>query len=300
MGSPGHRANILRSSYDRVGVGVLYDPSGGGTMYVTVVFGDSDGTNDPPAPSDPVPLPEPPPSPCIDAACDGFAVVDDGGRWTLFDRVADRDPDTFYFGNPGDIPFMGDWNGDGEATPGLYRQSDGFVYLKDSNSQGVADREFYFGIPGDFPVVGDWNGDGKDTVSIHRGSEGRFYIVNELGENGGGLGPADFSFLFGNPGDSPLVGDFDDDGVDSIGLYRESVGFAHLRNSLTSGAAESSFFYGNPGDQVVAGDWDGDGVDTVAVYRPSLGRVYVNLVNGPGVADWNAYIGVYRHIVSAS
>ena len=40
---------------------------------------------------------------------------------------------------PGDVPFMGDWDCDGIDTPGLYRQSDGFVYLRNTNSQGVAD-----------------------------------------------------------------------------------------------------------------------------------------------------------------
>jgi hypothetical protein len=51
----------------------------------------------------------------------------------------------YYFGNPGDIPFMGDWNGNGIETPGLYRQSDGFVYLRNTNTQGPADIRFFFG-----------------------------------------------------------------------------------------------------------------------------------------------------------
>lgn len=33
----------------------------------------------------------------------------------------------FSYGNPGDYPFMGDWNCNGIDTPGLYRQSDGYV-----------------------------------------------------------------------------------------------------------------------------------------------------------------------------
>ena len=45
----------------------------------------------------------------------------------------------FYFGNPGDYPFMGDWDCDDVDTPGLYRQSDGYVYLRNSNTQGIAD-----------------------------------------------------------------------------------------------------------------------------------------------------------------
>jgi hypothetical protein len=66
---------------------------------------------------------------------------------------------------------MGDWNCDGVQTPGLYRQSDGFVYLRNSNTQGVADITFFFGNPGDVPIAGDFNGNGCDTVSIYRPSE---------------------------------------------------------------------------------------------------------------------------------
>jgi len=298
MNSTGHGANILGASYDRVGIGVVYDGAQGGIIWVTVVFGDSDGSVGPsPLPGDSAPIPEFPPTPCATDACDGFAAVDAAGLWRVFRVVGDNDPLTFYFGNPGDIPFMGDWDGDGVATPGLYRQSDGYVYLRNSNTQGIADYEFYFGVPGDFPLVGDWNGDGKDTVSIYRRSEGRVYIVNQLGANGGGLGAADLSYGLGNLGDRPFAGDFDGDGVDSVGLYRRSTGFIYFRNSLATGNADLSFFYGDPGDQILAGDWDGDGDDTVAVYRPSNDRFYVNLDNASGPAGWEAYLGNYADVV---
>jgi hypothetical protein len=46
-------------------------------------------------------------------------------------------------------------------------------------------------------------------------------------------------------------------------------------------------------DVILAGDWDGDGDDTVAVYRPATGRVYVNLENSSGAADYSLYVGNY-------
>ena len=297
MNSPGHRANILRPSFDRVGIGVVYDPAQNGIIWVTVMFGDSDGSNGPPpGVSDPTPTSGR--DPCPGGSCDGFAAVSPAGEWTVFDFAGDAAPARFFFGNPGDMPFMGDWDGDGVATPGLYRQSDGYVYLRDSNTQGVADREFFFGNPGDIPLVGDWNGDGRDTVSIYRSSDARVYVINELGVDGGGLGAADSSYGFGNPGDRPFSGDFDGDGIDTVGLYRRSSGFVYFRNSLTTGIADLSFFYGDPGDQILAGDWDGDGDDTVAVYRPSNDRFYVNLENSNGYADWDTYLGAYTNVVS--
>jgi hypothetical protein len=192
---------------------------------------------------------------------------------------------SFFFGNPGDVPFMGDWDCDGVKTPGLYRQSDGYVYLRNSNTQGVADVKFFFGNPGDVPLAGDFDGDGCDTVSIYRPAEGRFYIINRLGSGDAGLGAADTSFLYGNPGDVPFVGDWNGDGVDTPGLRRSSNGFVYLRNSNSQGVADLSYFYGDPGDQVLVGDWNGNGIDTLGLYRPSNGVVYLRNTNTTGVAD---------------
>ncbi|MBW2525468.1 MAG: hypothetical protein JRI23_14880 [Deltaproteobacteria bacterium] len=52
---------------------------------------------------------------------------------------------SFEYGNPGDRYFMGDWTGDGTDTVGSYRPSDGTIYLRDSNSAGLADYDFFIG-----------------------------------------------------------------------------------------------------------------------------------------------------------
>jgi hypothetical protein len=192
---------------------------------------------------------------------------------------------TFFFGNPGDFPIIGDWNCDGVDTPGMYRQSDGFVYLRNSNTQGNADIRFFFGNPGDVPLAGDFNGDGCDTVSIYRPSEARFYIINKLGTNEGGLGAADTDYLFGNPGDKPFVGDFNGNGTQTVGLHRESTGLVYFRQTHTQGIADAEFIYGDPGDRIVAGDWNSDGVDSPALFRPSNTTVYFRYTNTQGNAD---------------
>jgi hypothetical protein len=200
--------------------------------------------------------------------------------------------DRFYFGNPGDYPFLGDWDCDGIDSPGLYRQSDGFVYLRNENSDGVADVEFFFGNPGDVPIAGDFNGDGCSTVSIYRPAEGRFFIINQLGEDQGGLGAAELDYYFGNPGDKPFVGDFDGDGIDSVGLHRESTGLVYFRNTHTQGDPDLSFIFGDPGDRLVAGDWNDDGVDSPALFRPIMGggilapgEYFFRFTNTQGNAD---------------
>jgi hypothetical protein len=211
------------------------------------------------------------------------------GEWHL--RGPDGWTTSFYFGDPNDYPMMGDWDCDGIDTPGLYRQADGFVYLRNTNSQGVADIRFFFGDPGDLPLPGDFDGDGCDTVSIYRPSEGRVYVINELGAHDGGLGAADLAYYFGNPGDQPFVGDFDGNGIDTVGLHRSSTGFVYFRNTNTQGVADASFYFGDPGDLFVAGDWTGDGVETPGVYRPGSRTFYFRHTNSAGVADAVAVIG---------
>jgi streptogramin lyase len=206
------------------------------------------------------------------------------GTWQLRDEAGAVT--TFYYGNPGDVPFMGDWDCDGFDTPGLFRTSDAFAYLRNSNTQGIADIRFFFGNPSDIPLAGDFNGDGCDTLSIYRPSEARFYIINKLGENEGGLGAAEYSFLFGNMGDKPVVGDWDGDGIDEIGLHRETTGFFYYRNTLTTGIADGQFYFGDPGDRFVSGDWGIiDGVDTPAVFRPSNTTFYFRHTLTQGNAD---------------
>jgi hypothetical protein len=205
------------------------------------------------------------------------------GQWYL--RDDEGGVQSFYFGDPGDVPFMGDWDCDGVATPGLFRQSDAFAYLRNDNSQGIADIRFFFGNPSDVPLAGDFNDDGCDTLSIYRPSEQRFYIMNELGEDEGGLGAADFFFDFGNPGDKPVVGDWDGDGVDEVGLHRESTGFFYYRDTLDTGIASAEFFFGDPGDRFVSGDWDATGYDKPAVFRPGNTTFYFRYTLTQGNAD---------------
>ena len=199
---------------------------------------------------------------------------------TLFDQVALQDPrtgiwhirytgssvDSYYFGNPRDTPYAGDWDGDGVDTMGLYRESTGFLFLRNTNNQGVADIDIYYGNPGDKPIAGDWDGDGIDTVGIFRPSAGRFYLRNTNTQ-----GVADIDFSFGQPGDIPIAGDWDGDGVYTVGVYRPSTKMVYLINDFSHNEADISFNYSGTasGDRIVVGDWDGDGDDTVGVFRPS-------------------------------
>lgn len=239
------------------------------------------------ASEDVLPPPEPVPGPV-----DSVGVVDtSSGFWYLQDATTGKTT-SFYFGNPHDTPFAGDWNCDGIDTPGLHRSSDGYVYLRNSNTQGIADTSYFFGNPGDIPLVGDFNGDGCDTVSLYRPSEGRFYVINSLGSGDGGLGAAESDFTFGDAGDVPFAGDFDGDGVDSFGMRRLSNGTVFLRNALSEGPADVTFSFGDAGDVVLAGSWEQDAAtDTVGLYRRSNATFYLRNDNSTGPADISRFFG---------
>jgi hypothetical protein len=226
---------------------------------------------------------------------ESVGVVDTAqGFWYLRDPVTGSTT-SFFYGNPGDTPFTGDWDCDGVDTPGLYRRSDGYVYLRNANSQGVADVSFFFGNPGDVPLAGDFNGDGCDTVSLYRPSEGRFFVINALGSGDAGLGAADVDFVFGNPSDEPFVGDFDGDGRDTFGMRRVVDGFVYISNALNGNAPVVPFLYGDPGDTVVAGSWDGTGGDTLGLFRPSNTTFYLRNDLSSGGAHVAHVYGNHRH-----
>jgi uncharacterized delta-60 repeat protein len=169
------------------------------------------------------------------------------------------------------------------ATPGQYRPTNGFAYLRNSNDTGFADTEFFYGTASDLPIAGDWNGDGRDTIGIFR--NGQFFL-----RNSNDTGFADINFAFGTTGDIPIAGDWDGDGVDTIGLVRGNLIF--LRNSNSTGAPDVTLVYGTGADIYIAGDWDGDGIDTIGCFRPTNGFVYLRNSNTTGVADVEFFYGI--------
>ncbi len=264
MNSEGHRRNIM-GEWDYVGIGVQVESEY--KIWVTVVFMEA-------WPGEPVdPEPEPAPAevagadlPASNAATVGL--VDPAtGIWHLQD--ANGATTSFYYGNPGDYPMTGDWDCDGIDTPGLYRQSDGYVYLRNSNTPGIADIRFYFGNPSDVPLAGDFDGDGCDSVSLYRPSEGEVYVINRLGSEDRGLGAADYHYPFGRAGEVPVTGDFDGDGIDTVAMHDAAAARARIRNGHSADAPEDTISFGHAGDRAVAGDWTGDRVATLGAYRPA-------------------------------
>jgi len=85
---------------------------------------------------------------------------------------------------------------------------------------------------------------------VFRPSNGIIFLKNT-----NQTGYADIALNYGLAGDQPVVGDWDGNGTDTIGVYRNARFL--LRNSNTIGFADIVFGLGNPGDMPIAGDWNG-------------------------------------------
>ena len=149
-------------------------------------------------------------------------------------------------------PIVGDWNGDGKDTIGVYNPANGVFRLRNSNSAGPTQIIFTFGSPNWIPLTGDWNSDGIDTIGVYNPAISYFNLRNA---NSGGP-PHCYSFQFGVAGADPISGDWNMDGRDTIGVYTPSNSYFRLRNSNNAGSPDRQFQFGPLNWTVLSGDWD--------------------------------------------
>ena len=174
-----------------------------------------------------------------------------GGRWEL--RTVTGAVQEIQFGENGDLPVAGDWNGDGSTRIGVFRPSD-LTWRLDVDRNGKADAEFRFeGMrAGDIPLVGDWDGNGTATPGYFRPEDASWHL-----RNNNSTGSEDWPVLhFGTPTDIPVVGDWDGDGHDTIGIYRPENGEVDLKNDLSPLPAQI-VFQAPPNARPVVGKWFG-------------------------------------------
>ena len=78
------------------------------------------------------------------------------------------------FGTEGDVPLVGDFNGDGVDEIAVYRAGTWIVDSNGDRQMTEVDRRIEYGKAGDKPIVGDWNGDGTDDVGLYRAKPNTF------------------------------------------------------------------------------------------------------------------------------
>jgi Tol biopolymer transport system component len=186
-----------------------------------------------------------------------FRTTVDCPRCVPVTHIDDLEP--LPFGQAGDRPIAGDWNGDGIDDIGVYRSNSSTFILRVPQiftvalCHGCPPQTFtvfntvtsQFGTPGDLPVAGDWEGDGKDAIGVFH--EGIFLVTNDFSEPNG-------SSTFGVLGDLPLAGDWTGTGHHQLGLFHPSTATMSLETQLGNGP-DLIFTFGAAGDLPVAGHW---------------------------------------------
>ncbi|MFH1038401.1 MAG: GDSL-type esterase/lipase family protein [PVC group bacterium] len=129
-----------------------------------------------------------------DGTCDRALLRTSGAsiRWLV--READGNNYNYLWGYPGDRVRALDYNGDGTTDPALWRFYGDYHMIWFLRNIG----KVRYGYAADTPVTGDFDGNGTYNLGTFRPGEGRWYIFNPSGPN--------FKQLYGNDGDTPVVG----------------------------------------------------------------------------------------------
>jgi hypothetical protein len=173
------------------------------------------------------------------------------------------------FGQPGDLPVGGDWNGKGVTRVGVFRPSTATWYF-DINGDGDLDSctkankidacTKSFGKSGDLPVVGDWKGNGKTRIGVYRPSTGQWFLDRNGNRKRDDCSLDKCAASFGLTEDLPVVGDWNGNGKAKIGVFRPSTGewLLDFNGNETWDGCEVDLClgpFGQPGDLPVVGKW---------------------------------------------
>lgn len=236
-------------------------------------------------------------------------------KWTLiFDKDTERERN---FGVPNGVPITGDFNGDGFTELGVFFEGQWFIDINGNGRWDENDLWAKLGYKNDQPVTGDWDGDGKDDIGVFGASwpGDPIAIAREPGlpdlenqptgekknippppdkriERGRTLqlksdgrprtDVIDHVFHFGGAGDRAVTGDWNGDGIATIGVFVNGRWRLDLDGNGKFTDKDIKAKFGESGDIPVVGDFNGDGVDEIGIYRD--GVFYLD-TNGNGEMD---------------
>ncbi|QDV58092.1 MSCRAMM family protein [Rosistilla oblonga] len=228
----------------------------------------------------------------------------DKGNWLLMDRDGNvlSESSAITLGDADAIPLAGDFNGDGRDELALFIEGNWFIDVNGNGKWDGNDLWVKLGTEMDRPVVGDWDGDGKDDIGIFgpewdrdpeaivrdpglpdpdnirrlrpknqppmqpEATDGiRVLQLRERGQLRSDL--IDHVFRYGHNADTPLVGDWNGDGIDTIAVFRAGRWMLDSDGDGRWTTRDETVQFGEPGDLPIVGDWNGDGIDQIGVVR---------------------------------
>jgi hypothetical protein len=217
----------------------------------------------------------------------------------------------FAFGLPGAIPVTGDFNGDGVDEVGVFLEGEWFLDLNGNGRWDENDLWAKLGSAADQPVTGDWDFDGKDDIGIFgpmwhgdpraiRHEPGLPDAANAPKDKPKNLPPKpeeatdgvrtlqrtdtgkpredliDHVFNYGRGAAVAVTGDFNGDGIRTIGVFRHGKWRLDADGDGKFTAADTVAQYGLEGDIPVVGDFNGDGVEEIGVYRAGTWHIDID------------------------
>ena len=177
------------------------------------------------------------------------------------------------FGQAGDMPASGNWDGGSKSYIGVLRSGTGEWFIdRNGNRQWdgcVADGCYVgFGAPGDLPVAGDWHGTGFAKIGVFR--NGQWFLDANGNGKWDGCG-TDLCQSFGQALDLPVAGNWNGGVPAGVGVFRAGTWYLDYNgNGQWDGCGVDRCYFGSfgqAGDLPAAGDWNGDGKAKVGVFR---------------------------------
>ena len=164
-----------------------------------------------------------------DGICD-MAFFNDG-TWTIRLQFPFPIVSEIQFGQAGDQPVPGNYDGGNSESLAIFRPSTGLWVVRDLT-------RIYFGTDGDIGMPADYNGDGVTDQAVYGPDRGQWRVRNITTVN----------FKAWNGG-IPVSADFNGDGIDGMGLFRPSDGLWQIHDL-------SKFYFGATPDLPVSGSPD--------------------------------------------
>lgn len=226
------------------------------------------------------------------------------GSWLLVDREGNRvDARTaISLGDDEAIPLVGDFNGDGIDEVAIYVGGQWFVDLNGNGNWDEGDLWLRLGNKLDRPVVGDWDGDGKADIAIfgrqwqrdpeaivqepglpspankrrrefiRTASDRKIELDHNRELRNGSRGmiredAIDHVFRYGEQPDTPMAGDWNGDGIDSVAIFRAGEWTLNASGDGRLTKQDEKATFGEAGDIPIVGDWNGDGTTNLGVVR---------------------------------
>ena len=222
-------------------------------------------------------------------------------EWTLANKDGAA-VKNFRFGLHRAVAVAGDWDGSGFTKIGVFLEGLWFFDLDGNGQWDQNDLWAKLGRKNDQPVTGDWDGDDKTDIGIFGPSwtgDSRAIAVepglpdaqNMLAGRQKNIPPdaadaavgyrtmkrgqdskmrsdvIDHVFQYGTKGDIAVTGDWNGDGINTIGIFRNGAWFLDIDGDGRWSDGDQMFHFGQEGDIPVVGDWTGDGVSKVGLYR---------------------------------